>query len=117
MKALTLTLAVALVAGCAHTGQNYRPIVDTTSERYEQDLRECQAFAAQRMDAAQGAAAGALLGALLGAVLSRAAGGSGNRGAATGAVAGGTAFAGQAENSQRSIIKRCLTGRGYSVLE
>ncbi len=126
MKISTAIVAVciaSLLAGCAATtGSNYRPIVDNRSvdlNRYENDLRECQGYATQTAGAGESAAAGAIAGALLGGVLAAAAGKNYSRtstarvGAVTGAVGAGT----QGETDQRNIIRRCLTGRGYKVLQ
>ena len=79
-----------------------------------QDLAECQQFAKQRADAASGAVAGALVGALIGAVLAP----RGYRNSTAGYGAGAGALGGgvSANQTQESIVKRCLAGRGYSVL-
>ncbi|NDG19786.1 MAG: glycine zipper family protein [Betaproteobacteria bacterium] len=105
-----------------NTGVNYRPIVDTRGvdfNKFEADLRDCQQFAHQTASAAESAAAGAVAGALLGAALGAAAGSrySRNRTAAVGAVSGAAGAAAQGETDQRNIIRRCLSGRGYSVLQ
>jgi outer membrane lipoprotein SlyB len=82
-------------------------------------LRECQGYATQTAGAGESAAVGALAGAILGGVLAAAAGKNYSRtstarvGAVTGAVGAGT----QGEADQRNIIRRCLTGRGYKVLQ
>lgn len=104
------------IGGCA----SYRPVVDTKGvnmTNYEQDLRECQTLAEQR-DPTKQAVGGAIAGALLGALISAAAGGgySRNSGAAVGAVAGGAAGAGSGVEAQISIVRNCMTGRGYRVL-
>ena len=113
---------VISVSGCANTGANYRPVVDNKGvdlNRYEVDLQECQAYANQTASAGQSAAAGAAAGAVLGAVLAAAAGKNYSRtstarvGAVTGAVGAGA----EGENNQRNIIRRCLAGRGYKVLQ
>ena len=114
---------VALLSGCAATtGANYRPIVDTKGvdfNRYEADLRECQAYATQTAGAAESAAAGALAGAILGGVLAAAAGSRYSRtsNARVGAVSGAVGAGVEGERNQRTIINRCLAGRGYSVLK
>jgi outer membrane lipoprotein SlyB len=114
---------VALLSGCAATtGANYRPIVDTKGvdfNRYEADLRECQAYATQTASAAESAAAGAVAGALLGAVLAAAAGNRYSRSstARVGAVSGAVGAGVEGERNQRTIINRCLSGRGYQVLQ
>lgn len=121
-RAMGLLLLSAILVGCANTGANYRPIVDTKGvvdmSRYESDLHECQQFATQTTGAGERAAAGALAGAVLGALLAAAAGSrySRNQHAGVGAVAGAAAGAGQGETDQRTIIRRCMAGRGYNVL-
>jgi outer membrane lipoprotein SlyB len=122
-KLTCVTLSLALINGCAGpTGANYRPIVDTKNvdfNKYEADLRECQSFATQTAGAGESAAAGAVAGAALGAILAAAAGsrydrtGTAKVGAVTGAVGAGA----QGETNQRNIIRRCMGGRGYNVLQ
>ena len=116
MKKLIVSLMVISLVGCA----TYRPIVDSKNVdnvAYEKDLRECQRYAEQvspAQSAATGAVAGAIFGALLGAAL-------GNRDMA-GRAAGGMAVIGAAEgtgagtSSQINIIRNCMSGRGYRVL-
>ena len=123
-RTIVAVLAAVLAAGCASTGVNYRPIIDTRGgavdmNRYETDLRECQQYAAQTAGAAETAAVGAAAGAILGAILAAAAGRSYDRYATArvGAVSGAVAGAGAGETDQRNIIRRCLAGRGYSVLQ
>ena len=114
---------IALLSGCAATtGANYRPIIDSKSidfNRYEADLRECQAYATQTAGAAESAAAGALAGAVLGGVLAAAAGSRYSRTstARVGAVSGAVGAGIEGERNQRTIINRCLAGRGYKVLQ
>lgn len=117
-----IVLAVALATGCATapTGENYVPMVDFKDgqrETFSADLSACQAYAAQTAGAGQSAVAGAIAGALLGVVLGAIAGGGiRNEMAGIGAVSGAVSGAGTGEMSQRAIISRCLSGRGYSVL-
>lgn len=114
--------AVLALQGCAGAGANYRPIVDmrgTNNVTFENDLRECQAYAHQTASAAENAAAGAVAGAVLGALIGMAAG-AGSRTyqhtAGVGAVAGAVGAGAQGETDQRNIIRRCMAGRGYNVL-
>lgn len=98
---------------------NYVPLVDTKGRDAAQlsaDTRECQAFAHQRMNAADGAAVGVAAGAVFGALLMAAVGGSSRDGAWVGALSGGARGAIGANESQENIVKRCLAGRGYNVL-
>lgn len=116
-RLIVLGVCVSLLAGCATSGSNYVPLIDTRGtdpHQVQRDTTECQQFAKQRMDAATGAVAGAIVGALLGAALAP----RGHRnyvagyGATAGALGGGLG----ANENQQTIIKRCMAGRGYNVL-
>lgn len=118
MKTTCIAVAAVLtLSACAHSGANYRPLVDhkMSPANYDQDVSECQAYAKQRANAAIGLAVGAVLGAALSAAV---AGNSRYRNdtIAYGAGLGGTMGAAQANESQESIVKRCMAGRGYAVL-
>jgi hypothetical protein len=87
--------------------------------RYEKDLAECQNYAKEASGmggtAAKGAGAGAVVGGLLGLVTG------GNRtdilqAAGAGAVIGAAGGAYQGNESQEAVVKKCLVGRGYKVL-
>ena len=110
---LILTLSVYL-SSCA----DYRPIVDTQGmdmSNYETDLAQCQQYAEQ-ISTGKDAATGAGIGATVGWALSAVSGGDNKVGASAGAVAGGASGLGKSASSQKDIIKRCLHGRGYKVL-
>jgi outer membrane murein-binding lipoprotein Lpp len=65
----TVLISALLLAGCANTGANYRPIIDSKNvdlNRYEADLVECQHYAEQKGGAGEKAAIGAGAGAVLG---------------------------------------------------
>jgi len=114
--------AAALLTGCASTGSNFRPIVDNKGvdlNRYEVDLQECQVYAKQTANAGKSAAAGAAAGAALGLALALIGGGGYKKGASAGAGAlvGGVSAGAQGETNQRNIIRTCLNGRGYKVLQ
>lgn len=126
-KAVTTTIAVAMAAGCAGPNQggygaSWQPVVDVRPDQqvaYANDLSQCQNYATQVMNSQQAAMTGALAGAVFGALLGAAAGGNGRfntRVAGVGALSGGVGAAAEAEGGQRGIIRRCLIGRGYSVL-
>jgi len=125
MKSIAVTAALAVfVAGCAGAGygSQWQPVVDVRPDQqasYPNDLSQCQQYATRVMNAQQGAAAGAVAGAIFGALLGAAAGGNGrfnSQMAGVGALSGGVGAAAEAEGGQRGIIRRCLAGRGYSVL-
>ncbi len=120
-KLLLLSVLVAMaMAGCA--GADVRPIVDmkgVNEAAYENDLKECQAYAQQQSGmgstAAKGAGAGAVVGGLLGLVT----GGNGSgiaQAAGAGAVIGGAGGAFTGNQAQEAVVKKCLSGRGYKVL-
>jgi outer membrane lipoprotein SlyB len=117
------SLAVSLLSGCAApSGANYRPIVDTQGvdfNRYESDLKACQGYATQTASAGESAVGGAVAGAMLGGLLAAAAGKGYSRtnSAQVGAVTGAVSAGAQGETDQRNIIRRCLAGRGYKVLQ
>lgn len=113
-----LLVALVLLAGCA--GPTYRPIIDTQGvdlNRYEADLRDCQAFSTQTADAGKSAAVGAAAGAVLGSVLAGVSGDNRKSSAELGAIAGAISGGAGGETNQRNIIRRCLAGRGYRVLQ
>lgn len=114
---------IALIAGAALTLSacaSNRPIVDTQGTdmaRYEQDLAQCQAYASQvntGAEAGKSAVGGAAVGAVLGAIV-------GNsttvaRGAGVGGVLGGVKGASHGANEKETVVRNCLRGRGYRVL-
>ena len=119
---LTISLIVSAVLLTACAGAEVRPIVDMSGvneARYEKDLAECQDYAKQATGmggtAAKGAGAGAVVGELLGLVT-----GSNTTGivqsAGAGAVIGGAGGAYKGNDSQEAVVKKCLVGRGYKVL-
>jgi uncharacterized protein YcfJ len=120
-KLLLSVVCVSLtLQGCAIAprGAAYVPMVDMqghTDESFRSDLYECQTYANKKASAGQAAIAGAIFGALLGAALG--ARGYRNETAAYGAAAGGGAMAERANETQEMVIKRCLAGRGYNILD
>jgi hypothetical protein len=122
-RILTLIAMLAstiLLHGCA--GKAGKPIVDmkgVSPYQYEEDLAECSEYADEvpvGEKAVKGAAAGAVVGAAIGAIWDGHRGNSPERGAATGAVLGGAGGTGSGVNERNQVVKNCLRGRGYSVL-
>lgn len=107
-------MLVALIAACAAYPD---PIIDTKGvdmKKYQQDLAECQTFKAPiktEVGAAKGAAAGAAVGGATGAVTGNPA-----EGAGIGAIAGAARSAQLNEREKQQVVKNCLRGRGYKVL-
>ena len=115
-----LVLASALAA-CASD-----PIIDTRgvdAARYQSDLADCRQYA-DEVSVAGNAAGGGLFGGAAGAASGAAIGavtGKPGMGAAVGAAGGGTsgAIGGGARGAGKKdkIVRNCLRGRGYSVLD
>ncbi len=115
-------LIAAMISGCA-----YQPIVDAGQpgfdpQRYQLDLAQCRIYADQ-INAFEEAGGGALVGAGIGAALGAIAGsfaGQVGEGAAIGAAVGGASGlaggAGRGVVRREDVVRRCLAGRGYMVL-
>ena len=115
-------LIVTLLGACSNMGSHYVPVVDrkgVDENQYQQDLAECQNLSteaeASGAKGAKKAAGGAAVGALLGLV------GGGNstniaQAAGIGGVIGGASGLYSGNADKQNIIRRCLSGRGYRVL-
>lgn len=123
MKISLLGLTVLILVGCSSSqrlpGQT-GVIVDTKGidlNVYESDLDECHAFA-DEVRVAEKAGVGAAAGAAVGAVFGAAVGNSRTveRGAGAGAVGGAVKGTASGLSERDRVVKRCLQGRGYSVL-
>jgi len=111
---ITLAGTGIWLAGCsAHP----EPIVDmqgVDQAMFEIDLAECKSYAEPiriEKGAAKGAVGGAVIGAATGAI-------SGNvaEGAGYGGIWGAVRCGEEADRDKRRVVKRCLGGRGYRVL-
>ena len=121
-KTLTITLAAAILVGCAAPMHQYQPLIDggTNTEQYQRDLQDCRAYAMTKPSAENSAAAGAIFGALAGVAILAVGGGRhgfGNEAAGIGALLGGVEGYNKGAQGQQGIVKRCLAGRGYKVLD
>lgn len=109
-----LIIGVALVAGCA---AHPDPIVDMKGvnvAQYEEDLAQCKSYGDEvkvEKGVAKGAATGAVVGAVVGAI-----GGNADRGAGYGGAYGGTKSGVSSQREKEQVVKRCMRGRGYKVL-
>lgn len=120
MRKLTLLTCISLLAGCA-TDSVYRDIiidhqgVDYT--QYGQDLYQCREYA-KNVSIGGGAAAGAIGGAVLGAAFGAIFGNSdlAVQVASAGALYGAADGAAAGMRSKSDVVKNCMRGRGYSVL-
>jgi hypothetical protein len=105
-----------LVTACASD----QVIVDTKGvdmSHYQQDRKECEAYA-QQVSTGQQAAKSAGFGAAIGAALGAIFGGSRDviRSAGAGGVVGGAQGAAKGEGQKEQVLRNCLSGRGYRVL-
>jgi len=87
--------------------------------KYEQDLRTCQGYA-NRLSPGNNAVRGAVTGAIIGAAVGAVVGDSGSIARSTagyGAVAGASGAAGGTYAMQINVIRNCMIGRGYMILD
>ena len=123
MRILFLCFLAFLITACA-SGRSLPGssgvIVDTKGvdmSAFEDDLEECELIAEQvpvGERAATGAAVGAVLGGVIGGVIGDS--DTAQRGAGVGAVSGGARGAQDGLNEEDRVIKNCMQGRGYRVL-
>ena len=124
-RAAILAAAATLIIGCAQQSQQKRaplggPIVDmkgVSVAAYEDDLSECRVYADEVQTgkrAVAGAAAGAVVGGLIGAAVGNS--DTAQRSAGAGAVVGGAKGTGRGLRERSRVVKNCLRGRGYRVL-
>ena len=117
-----LASSIIFLSGCV-SGDGLPPtriITDLQGvklDQYQTDLYECRQYAAQ-IDVGGDALTGLLAGALLGAAIGSALGDKDDRKrtAKVGAVAGITEGASSAVSEQDLVIRNCLAGRGYKIL-
>jgi hypothetical protein len=119
MRALEISALLALailLSGCA---AHPDPIIDTKGvdpDELAQDWDECEAYTEEIIIAkgvAKGAALGGTVGAASGAIRGR---GDAAEDAAWGALYGGTRSGLDADREKQMVFKRCMSGRGYRVL-
>ena len=127
MKHLPYLLCFCLVSGCISTQSGSifdsgsgKPIVDTKGvnmTQYELDLEECSTFS-EDISTGKSIAKGTVTGAAVGAVIEAIADNARSRrdGIEVGAVTGGTKSGISAVQEKEQIVRRCLRGRGYKVL-
>jgi outer membrane lipoprotein SlyB len=121
---LILLSAVLISSGCANGYGGYgaprQIIIDTQGvnmDAYYQDLADCENYARQinvASETTEGVVEGAVVGGVLGAVLGNHK--TAERSAGAGAVLGGVKGNKRARYEQERIVRRCLGGRGYNVL-
>ena len=123
MRTLLLALPLSLsLAACNSiedlTGNN--PIIDKQGVNlalYHVDLQECESYAADvaiAQKVGSSTVAGAAVGGIFGSIVGNSE--TAKTGAGIGAVGGATRGLSKGLNERQRVIKRCLIGRGYRVL-
>ena len=120
---VVLVLSLSLwLAGCASNRSFIdEPIIDRKGvdmSRYYVDKEECETYANEVRTGekvARGAVGGAVVGGAIGAIVNRGPD-SAERGAGVGAVTGGVRGAQEGVRESERVVKQCLRGRGYRVL-
>ena len=114
MRRILLILISTAAVGCvAHP----EPIIDTQGvdmARYESDMADCEAYGDQiqiEKGVAQGTVTGAAVGTATGAISGNAA-----EGAGYGAIYGAAESARLNDREKQRVVKNCMRGRGYRVL-
>lgn len=122
MKVIPLLIIGLLVAGCAGNRVFVNePIIDRKDvdmTRYYADKAECEVYAKEVRTGekvTRGALGGAVVGGAIGAIVNRG-GNSAESGAGVGAVTGGVRGAQEGVSEKERVVKQCLRGRGYKVL-
>lgn len=116
-KILTLLILIPGLLACT---SNRDPIIDPKGVNmmaFEQDLLECRALGENAhtvADTVTSAAGGAAAGGLIGAAIGNS--DTAKRGAGAGAVLGGMRAYQRNTSEAERIVRRCLMGRGYRVL-
>ena len=122
-----MRIVLILVFGFSLTGcASKRPFVDepiidrkgVDMSRYSVDKAECEAYADEVSTGekvARGAVGGAVVGGAIGAIVNRRPN-SAERGAGVGAVTGSVRGAQEGARETEGVVKQCLRGRGYRVL-
>jgi len=117
IKWIILLGTVTLAAGCA---AHPEPIIDmkgVDQRQFVHDWNDCEGYA-NEVQMSKGIAKGAGLGAAIGAVAAAIGGDSSAvaEGAAYGGLYGGTESGLEADLEKQLVFKRCMSGRGYRVL-
>jgi len=121
-KIIAVTIFLSLLVACRQVDEftGNRPIVDTRGvnpKAYEADLDDCYVLA-DDVQASRKVATATTTGAVGGGVIGAAAGNSNTarRGAGIGAVTGVLRGAASVIHERQQVLRNCLAGRGYIVL-
>lgn len=113
---LLIPLLITLFA-CTTTDEIIIDRKGVDMNQYYADLEECRSYGTEVRTAekgTRGAVSGAVVGGAVGAIADGSEGAA--RGAGIGAVTGGARGISEGESEEVEVVKRCLSGRGYRVL-
>ena len=122
-KGLLLLFSALVISGCSShqsNGGSSGIIIDTKGVdmyQYREDVEECSSYATQvpvAEKAAKTAAGGAVLGGVVGAIIGDSS--AVKKGAGVGAVTGAVKGTSSGYRERERVVKNCLRGRGYRVL-
>ena len=125
LRLLCVLLLTVIAAGCSTQRQSSYGgtdgiIIDTQGvdmARYRADLADCQRYSSEVPVAertATSAAGGAVVGGVVGAIVGDS--GTAKKGAGVGAVTGAIKGVSSGSAERKRVVKNCLRGRGYRVL-
>ncbi|QFU77249.1 glycine zipper family protein [Halioglobus maricola] len=117
MYKLALVPLALVLAACTTTDEIIIDRKGVDQAKYEQDLAECRGYSSEVKTgekAARGAASGAVVGGLIGAAVGNSR--DAQRGAGAGAVTGAARGVSEGSRDEVQVVKQCLRGRGYRVL-
>ena len=122
MRVVLILVWSVWITGCAGSRPFVgEPIIDRKGvdmSRYYADKAECEVYANEihtGQKVARGAVGGAVVGGAIGAIIDREPN-SAERGAGVGVVTGGVRGAREGVRETERVVKQCLRGRGYRVL-
>ena len=113
-----MLLSLVLLGACTTTDEIIIDKKGVNMARYAADKAECESYADEVRTgekAARGAASGAVVGGAVGAIVRDSSDGA-LQGAGVGAVTGGARGLSEGARDEVRVVKRCLGGRGYRVL-
>ncbi len=102
---LAIIIVPLFITACTTTDEIIIDEKGVNMSAYQQDLAECQRYTSgvkSGKKTAKGAASGSVIGGLIGGI--------------TGGASGGAKGAREGEKIEVRVVKRCLSGRGYRVL-
>jgi len=118
MKHLIMVIPLlVLLSACTTTDEIIIDRKGVDMNQYYADLKECRSYSSEvktTEKGTRGAVSGAVVGGAVGAIADGSEGAA--RGAGVGAVTGGAKGISEGQSEEVEVVKRCLNGRGYRVL-